>query len=220
MSRNILGMYTNYFDVEQQSEYSKGELLIRTFFGWFYIGIPHGLFFAIFGFISAILSVVAWFSILINEEYPEKLFAFQVKMLRWRTRFYASIFNLVDGYPGIGPEGEHTHIHVNLRYPEQSSRTILLMRTFLGWLYVLIPHGFILFFRVIIGFFLTIVAFIAVLLHGDYPQSIHRFNVETMRWAFRVAAYMLMLSDDYPPFNGKEMSYLQEGEAEENLQLV
>lgn len=213
-------MYTNYFDIEEQAEYSKGELLLRTFFGWFYIGIPHGLFLAIFGVISFVISVVAWFSILLHEEYPERLFAFQVKMLRWRTRLYASLFNLVDGYPAIGPEGEHPHIHVNLRYPEHSSRTILLMRTFLGWLYVLIPHGFLLFFRVIIGAFLTVVAFVAVLLHGDYPSGIHRFNVETMRWAFRVATYMLMLTDDYPPFNGKETSYLQESEAEEKLQLV
>lgn len=213
-------MYTNYFDIEQQTEYSKGELLLRTFFGWFYIGIPHGIFLSIFGFISVVISIIAWFSILINEKYPERLYAFQVKMLRWRTRLYASLFNLVDGYPAIGPEGEHAHVQVNLKYPEHSSRTILIMRTVLGWLYVLIPHGFMLFFRVIAGAFLTVVAFVAVLLHGDYPSTIHRFNVETMRWAYRVAAYMLMLTDDYPPFNGKETSFLQEGEEEEKLQLV
>ena len=28
-------------DVTHQDSYSRGELLLRTFFGWLYIGIPH-----------------------------------------------------------------------------------------------------------------------------------------------------------------------------------
>jgi len=44
----------------------------------------------------------------------------------------------------------------------------------------------------------------AVLLTGRYPEPVFGYLVGTMRWAARVWAYLLLLSDRYPPFSLNE----------------
>ena len=73
-----------------------------------------------------------------------------------------------------------------------------------GFLYVALPHGFILFFRIIWGMILYFLAWWVVLFTAEYPKSWHQFWVETYRWQYRVIIYLSYMSDEYPPFNGKE----------------
>ena len=75
---------------------------------------------------------------------------------------------------------------------------------FFGIFYVSLPHGFILFFRVLWGIILSIYAFISVLFTAKFPKGAHTFLVETIRWNYRVLLYMGNMTDVYPPFSGKE----------------
>jgi len=43
-----------------------------------------------------------------------------------------------------------------------------------------------------------------VLFTGKYPENWHAFIVGTMRWSMRVTLYMANMTDEYPPFSGKE----------------
>lgn len=90
-------------------------------------------------------------------------------------------------------------------YPEKLSRGILLLKTFLGWIYVGIPHGIILWFY---GIAVVIVVFISwwvILFTGRYPKSLFDFVVGYLRWSLRVQAYWgCLLTDVYPPFSGEE----------------
>jgi hypothetical protein len=63
------------------------------------------------------------------------------------------------------------------------------------------PHYFVLFFLLIGVFFAKIVAFFAVLFTGRYPQGIFDFVAGVLRWGWRVNAYVLLLTDRYPPFS-------------------
>jgi len=45
-----------------------------------------------------------------------------------------------------------------------------------------------------------VIAFFAVLFTGRWPQGLRNFAVGFMRWVLRVEAYLLLLTDDYPPF--------------------
>ena len=92
---------------------------------------------------------------------------------------------------------------LNLTYPEKLSRGILLLRTFLGYFYVIIPHAFCLLFRMIGMYFVVILAWWIVLFTGKYPKGMHDFVVGTLRWSTRVNVYMLFLTDQYPAFSGK-----------------
>ena len=46
----------------------------------------------------------------------------------------------------------------------------------------------------------TIVAWFAILFTGRHPAPLYEFAVGALRWTTRVEAYLLLLTDDYPPF--------------------
>ncbi len=190
-------------EIKHQESYSKGELLLRSFFGFFYILIPHGIVMLFVAIWNAILGMIAWWIILFTGKYPRGWFDSQVRLMYWNTRLNATLFNLVDGYPAIGPSGTSDSVKLEVEYPETLSRGLLLLKTFLGIFYVTIPHGFMLVLRVYAGAFLGFLAWWVVLFTGKYPERWHRFNVGTLRWGARVGLYMGNMSDEYPPFSGK-----------------
>ena len=63
--------------VQHQESYSRGELLLRTFFGWLYIMIPHGFVLLFVALWSAILQFVAFWIILFTGRYPQSMFDFR-----------------------------------------------------------------------------------------------------------------------------------------------
>lgn len=88
-------------------------------------------------------------------------------------------------------------------HPQKLSRLVLLLKVFFGWLYVGIPHGIALWLYGIGVYVVTFVAFWVILFTGKYPKGIFDFVVGFIRWQMRVNAYTMLLTDDYPPFNGK-----------------
>ncbi len=190
--------------IQHQEYYSRGELILRSLFGAIYIAFPH-LFLLIFVSIwGAILQFIAWWIVLFTGKYPQSFFEFQVGLLQWNLRLNARLMNLSDGYPAFGINASDEYTSLEVPYPENISRGLLLIRAFFGFIYVLIPHGFILYFRTLWGIILSFLAFWAVLFTGKYPESWHTFNVETLRWSTRVSLYMGFMDDQYPPFSGKE----------------
>ncbi len=117
-------------------------------------------------------------------------------------RVNARMMNLVDGYPAFGLDAEDENIKFYVPYREDMSRGNAIIKLLFGWLYVGIPHGFVLFFRVIGMFFVQIIAFWIVLFTGEFPKKMHDFIVGTQRWAQRVNLYLAFMTDEYPPFTG------------------
>ena len=190
-------------DIIHQESYSRGELLLRAFFGWVYILIPHMFLLGVFGIVGAVLSFIAFWVVLFTGNYPKGWFEFQVKLIKWNLRVMARIYNLSDGYPSFGMAGEDEKVNLDVEYPETISRPLLLIRMFFGIFYAYIPHGFCLFFRMIATGFIMMIAWIVVLFTGSYPESWHNFVVGTFRWQTRLSLYMSFMTDEYPPFSGK-----------------
>jgi len=63
-----------------------------------------------------------------------------------------------------------------------------------------IPHYIILAFLWIAFVVVTIIAFFAILFTGKYPEDIFKLVVGTNRWGYRAAAYVALMTDQYPPF--------------------
>ena len=186
-----------------QVSYSRLELILRTLFGALYIALPHAfiLFFLSIG--GGVLSFIAFWMILFSGRYPEHIFEYQVQLIRWRIRVYARIYNLADDYPAFGLSAIDERVTFEVPYPEKVSRLLLLIRIFFGVIYVILPHAFILFFRVIWGSVLSILAWFSVLFTKKFPESWHEFLVGTLRWETRVGLYMSFMTDTYPPFSAK-----------------
>lgn len=85
-------------------------------------------------------------------------------------------------------------------HQDNYSRGELLLRTLFGQIYILIPHGFLLFFMGIGSFVLSVISWWAVLFTGQYPRAFFDYQVNLLRWRMRVSARLLNLADGYPPF--------------------
>jgi hypothetical protein len=150
------------------------------------------------GSAASFLSIVSWFTILIAGTHIDGIRQFTLFYLRWRTRVLAYYALLLDTYPPFGDAPYPTGIDVAEPAGERDRLSVGLR------LFLIIPHAFVLFFLVIGWWFGTIAAWFMILATGTYPAGLAQFSVGVLRWSLRVEAYMLLLTDEYPPFTLEE----------------
>jgi hypothetical protein len=92
---------------------------------------------------------------------------------------------------------------LKIKYPKQLSRGLVLVK----WWLLAIPHYIVVSIFQGSGenggglvFILAIIAAIALLFTGKYPEDIFKLVVGMNRWTYRVAAYASLMTDQYPPF--------------------
>jgi hypothetical protein len=86
-------------------------------------------------------------------------------------------------------------VHLDIERQEDYSRFMPLIK----WL-LAIPHVLALLVLGIGALFVAIAAFFAVLFTGRYPRGMFDYMVGVQRWGNRVAAYLYLMVDPYPPF--------------------
>ncbi|MDO8532817.1 MAG: DUF4389 domain-containing protein [Dehalococcoidia bacterium] len=89
---------------------------------------------------------------------------------------------------------------MEIQYPDKVSRALnflIFIKNILA-----IPHVVILILYCIAYAVMSIIAWVAILITGRYPRGLFDFAVKLLRWQLRVTAYLMMLRDEYPPFNG------------------
>ena len=84
-------------EIKHQEKYSRLNAVLKAFFGYFYILVPH--YFVIFFFViwSMILHFVGFFYIMFSGKYPRNFFDFQVGLYRWILRVdtaYLGLYSL------------------------------------------------------------------------------------------------------------------------------
>lgn len=189
--------------VDQPDSFSRIQLILRTFFGAFYIIIPH-FFVLLFVMIWAkILWLYVTFYILFTGQYPKKVWGFNLGLLHWLSRLHLSVYNLSDQYPGFGVHTNSEMLKIEIAYNETPNRLWVLLRFMFSAL-LLFPHIIIWSIRNIMSGVLAFLAFWVVLFTGKYPKSWFDFNIGTLRWIMRIIGYQIYMFDEYPPFNGKE----------------
>ena len=90
------------FSIKHQASYSRGELLLRAFFGIIYIGLPHGIALMILALPLIIIMPFLFLIILITGKYPRGIFNYMLNLMNWGQRLNASLRNMADGYPAFG----------------------------------------------------------------------------------------------------------------------
>ena len=135
--------------------------------------------------------------ILFRQRYPRWWFDFVRELTRFGYRVGFYLLLVTDIYPSTE---EEQSVHLEIDYPnvkEDLNRWMPLIKWFLA-----IPHYIVLFFLMIAVFFVTIIAWFAILITGQYPRSLFDFVVGVSRWGLRVGAYVsLLVTDQYPPFS-------------------
>ena len=181
------------------------------------LAIPHYIVLLFLWIAFVVLTVVAFFAILVTARYPRGIFDFNVGVLRWawRVAFYSYGALGTDRYPpftlGAAPDYPAT---LDIEYPGELSRGLVLVK----WWLLVLPH------YALVGIFLgwgwfaweageqarvsgfgligllVLFAGVALLFTTRYPPGIFDFVLGLDRWVARVAAYAGLMTDRYPPF--------------------
>jgi hypothetical protein len=170
-----------------------------------------------FLFVGLVLSWIAtFFGILITGRYPRVLFDYNVGVMRWgwRVSFYSLGAFATDQYPPFTLQDKTDYpAHLDVAYPEDLNRWLVLVKWFL-----VIPH------LIVVGILVggaqplrhssspwsagtmgltTILALVAVVVlafNGNYPRHVFDLLMGLHRWVYRVEAYIMLMTDEYPPF--------------------
>jgi hypothetical protein len=103
----------------------------------------------------------------------------------------------IDRYPPFGLKPADYPATLEVEYPEQLSRGLVLVK----WWLLAIPHYLIL--SVVqdgLNGLLVFFAAVGLLFTGRYPKDIFELVIGINRWTLRVMAYALLMRDEYPPF--------------------
>jgi hypothetical protein len=118
-----------------------------------------------------------------------------VGLLRWSIRVDVYTNLMRDEYPPFGTGGDYP-VRLEVEYPEQLSRWKIFVKGLMA-----IPHIIILYGYGILASAITFVAFFVILFTGRYPKALFDLVAGYYRWNNRMYAYVLLLTDEYPPFS-------------------
>jgi hypothetical protein len=181
--------------------------------------VPHLLVLVFLWIAFVVVTVAAWFAILITERYPRALFDFNLGVLRWswRVAFYGYGALGTDRYPPFTLADVPDYpARLDVDYPQRLSRGLALVKS---WL-LAVPHYLVLALFLgdagsatwhyddtgtvtlsanLVGL-LVFFAGVALLFTARYPTGIFDAVMGMNRWAVRVGAYVALMTDVYPPF--------------------
>ncbi len=165
------------------------------------LAVPHLIIAGALEYVARAIAVVTWFIILFTGKLPANLAVFQVMILRYSTRAQLYAGFLYRDYPPFDftmraaePGGSPVDLTVE---PQLEDRNRLTVGLRLIWaipamLYALVIG--------IVGIVCWIAALFAVLFTGRWPEGLRSWVMKLQRVAIRLNAYMLLLTDEYPPF--------------------
>jgi hypothetical protein len=161
--------------------------------------IPHFIVLYVLAIVLYLAQLVIWAFVLFGGKYPDWAFSLTAGVLRWGTRLLLYFYGVSDQYPPFSMEAPGD---VVISRPESSSRffAIPIVGIFVKGI-ILIPHFIVLYVLGLVVGLCQLVAWIPVLFTGVYPGWAYQLVSGYILWSARVYAYLLGLTDAYPPFS-------------------
>ena len=167
-------------------------------FKWCVLAVPHYPILILLYLAYPLATVLAGLTILFTGRYPRPLFDFNVGVLRWSWRVmnYRFPMNSTDKYPPFALASRPDYPgDLEVDYPERLTNWAVLVK----WL-LAIPQILICWAMEPLLQLLCVIAPFWLLFTGTIPRGMSGILLGIVRWRYRVAVYVSLMRDEYPPF--------------------
>ena len=160
------------------------------------LAIPHIVWMYLWGVITLLAVIVAWFAALFTGRVPDGLHRFTASFLRYATHVRAYMFLVADPWPAFGgKEGTHP-IDVEIDGPETQNRLTVFFRLILA-----IPALLMMYVLSSVSNLLAIFSWFIALVLGRVPEGLRNFAALALRVEVQTMGYVMLLTGRYPSFN-------------------
>jgi hypothetical protein len=188
------------YPVTFEVEYVEQRNRLTAFFRLI-LAIPVFIWLYLYGIAAYIAVVIAWFAIVITGRYPRALFDFVAGFNRTLARGTAYFALLSDPYPPFsGAEDAGYPVRMEFAGPIESySRLKTLFRLLLA-----IPIAILRYVMNILLEIGALGAWVVIVITGRLPRGLFDLMVLANSYMARSDAYLLLLTETYPPFQDEQ----------------
>jgi hypothetical protein len=168
-------------------------------FKWCALAVPHYPILIALYLLYPFATIAAGVAIMFTARYPRPLFDFNVGVLRWSWRLmnYRFPMNSTDRYPPFTLASKPDYpADLEVDYPDgPTNRAALLTRWLLGLPQILLCWALEPFLQL-----LCVTNAVWLVAKGTINPGMFDLLLGIVRWRYRVAVYISMMRDEYPPF--------------------
>lgn len=168
-------------------------------FKWCVLAVPHYPILIGLYLVYPFSTLAAGVAILCTGRYPRPLFEFNVGVLRWSWRVmnYRFPMNTTDRYPPFSLKADPDYPgDLDVDYPEKLVNWAVLIK----WWLLALPQIIMCWAMEPLLQVLCVISAVRLLVRGTVSEDMFDLLMGMVRWRYRVAVYVSLMSDEYPPF--------------------
>lgn len=157
------------------------------------LAIPHYFWVGLWGFVTELAIVVAWFAALFTGRVPDGLHDFIAAFLRYQTRLTAYLFLLAEPYPPFGGQEGGYPVDVRIAPPSRQSRLTVFFRGLLA-----IPAAILAYVFRLVNQVVAFLAWFYCLFTGTMNEGMARLSTRLLGYEVQLYGYVFLLTGRYP----------------------
>jgi hypothetical protein len=163
--------------------------------------VPHLIIIAALEYVALAVAYIGFWIAAFTGNLPTALQSLISMWLRWGARSYGWLVGITDEYPPFDTDPQGYGIDARTPVNESPSKGWAVAGIFVfPKMLAAIPHLFLLAFVLFATAVVTWVGYVVTFFTGRFPTGMQDFIAGTMQWYTRVLAWILGLTDEYPPF--------------------
>jgi len=163
--------------------------------------IPHLIIVGVLGYLAYAVGYIGFWIVAFTGKFPGGLQSLISMWVRWGVRSYGWLAGITDEYPPFESDPQGFPIDARTPVNQSPSKGWAVAGIFLFPKGIcLIPHLFLLWFVMIGVVVATWFGYVIAFFTGALPKGIQDFIAGAMQWYTRLMAWLLGLTDEYPPF--------------------
>lgn len=161
------------------------------------LAIPWFIVAALWGIAVNFTVLFAWFALLFTGRYPDGLYEFNARYLRFNARVHSWYYLLTDEWPPFSGDPDQPYpIRLAIAEPKaEYSRAKVFFR-----LILMIPVVIVGYLMALILSVFGFIAWFALLFTARLPEGLYKPMRAASAYVIKAGAFYMLLTEDFPPF--------------------